>query len=746
MGATAQSRDAPWEVASQIRRAIGKIDRTLYREQTEERRARVDAALQTARTAYQGGLHSAFKELTPEIDTMIGVQFDQLENGARLWSGAEVAWAQNRIWTGLLTGAYQQTIAALATGDLENARLWLGLREYARKTGDAAAGLAVAALAQGDISPVEAKRIVESELLTIYAGEMRRALVEAEKAAQSGYLTQMSGFVGRAQGFFQLLADNMDARLGQEERTKLDNLFARLETARSSGDAKGVIETVAELKQALVAYSPVSLSRDEIERQARLMMRFLNIVHVEYGLGVHDGVVIIPVEYREAVMFRDQAEAILATLQGEIQRISTDNFSALRKTLSDLQKALEAKADPKTVERLALNAHSIVEKVFAIKDDGRSFETSFQILPSILDEIVILARSGDYTGASMKQLEAYSYFDPDIEQRLVPRSPTLALKLENLFWEGSAEHHGLANLIADQAPPDAIKQASDELKTLLEQAHVVLNAKLSATGAFLQALAIVLREGLEAIIVIAALMGALKAAGAKGYKPYLWSGVVAALALSFGIWWAAGKFLTISTSNRELMEGLTALFAAAVLIYVTHWIFHKAYVVDWVTFIKNKVQDTASAGRLLAIASLGFFVVFREGFETVLFFEALMIDTSPAPVLGGFVAGVIGSIGIAVGLLYLGLKLPLGTFFKVTGFLLMALAIIFTGAGIRGLQTANLISATPVPGFPEWPFLQLYLGIYPVAEPLIAQAFVLVLFMGGLFWVKSQAKIESKTV
>ncbi|HID53608.1 MAG TPA: iron permease, partial [Anaerolineae bacterium] len=141
-----------------------------------------------------------------------------------------------------------------------------------------------------------------------------------------------------------------------------------------------------------------------------------------------------------------------------------------------------------------------------------------------------------------------------------------------------------------------------------------------------------------------------------------------------------------------------------------------------------------------------FFVVFREGFETVLFYQALMLESPPHWVLGGFVAGVLSTIAIAWALLKLGQRLPVNRFFAATGALLMLLALIFTGFGIRALQTAGLISATPVPGFPESPFLQLYLGLFPTWESLLAQAALMLLFVCGWLAIHWSARKKANTL
>lgn len=737
--------DTVWQSADTIRQALGRIERTLYRDNNDSNRARAMTQFELAKDAYDVTLHTSFAELPTGLDDRLNSGFDLLHQAIDDWSGVGVVRARNQIWTALLSGSFELTVSAFEKGDLEAARKWLGIREYARASRDTAASLAIDATLSGRMESDRALQIVEGELLRIYAGEMRRALDEAKKAAQSDYSVQLAGFTARANGLFELLASNFASRMGDGRAAEVTELFQNLSQQELDGRTQEIPATILQLSEALLGYSPVALEAKEQERRARLLHRFLGLVYIEYKDGVRNGRITVAVEYHEARLFHQKAALILGDIQGEMIEAAPEEFAQLTSIINEMGQIIDDKESRSRVRELSDISQKIVLDVFDLEASKGGHEIAFQVLPGVLDEIVMLVGAGDYPGAEMKRLEAYSYFDPDIEQRLVPRAPTSALRLESWFWEGRAEQNGLGKLLADGATVDEMTQAVDEMKILLNKAEGILEIKLGAKGAFLQSLAIIVREGLEAIIVIAALIGALNAAGTVGFKPYLWGGVASALVASFATWLAARYFLTISTLNRELMEGVTALLAAAVLIYVTHWIFQKAYVTDWLSFVKGKVQETVGSGRLWAIASLGFFVVYREGFETVLFYEALMIDASPTAVLGGFAAGVLGVAVFAVAILYLGLKLPLHIFFKATGFLLMFLTIIFVGVGIRGLQTAGMVSATPVPGFPEWPFLQLYVGIFPVAETLIAQGSLIVIFAIGLVWLQTRSHTPSAT-
>lgn len=361
------------------------------------------------------------------------------------------------------------------------------------------------------------------------------------------------------------------------------------------------------------------------------------------------------------------------------------------------------------------------------------------MLPDLFDEILLVAQAGDWEEAELKRLEAYALFDPDIEQRLMPRAPALALKMEAGFWEGSAFEPGFGRLIADKGPEEGLTQVAAQMKASTAQAGQVLDSRLSSIGAFLQSLAILMREGLEAVLVLACMIGALKASGTpaggmQGWRLPVSSGVVTAVVASFALWLAVGQLFAMSTLQREFLEGATALIAAGVLVYVTHWMFRKAHVGDWVAEIGRRTSAVTRSGQItnmfggLTVFGLAFLVVFREGFETVLFYEALLADAPAMPVLGGLVLGAVLAMTSAYLILGLEKRLPVTAFFRVTGGLLALMSITLVGSGIRGLQTAALMPATPVPWFPDHAWLQLYLGLYPVSEALLSQAIV----AGGL--------------
>ncbi len=251
-------------------------------------------------------------------------------------------------------------------------------------------------------------------------------------------------------------------------------------------------------------------------------------------------------------------------------------------------------------------------------------------------------------------------------------------------------------------------------------------AGLGDTLTLLSSMMIIVREGLEAVLIIGAILGYMRATRApRRYAGWLAAGVIGAIALSLVAWVAAQTIITLSDANREVIEGITNLLAVAVLFYVTNWLFQKAYVQGWMAFVTEKVGKALSGGSALVMAGLGFIVVFREGLETVLFYQALLFEAPPLSVFLGFVAGaaIIGALAYLI--LRLSQRIPLKPFFTATTVLLLFLAFSFAGAGIHELQEAGVLSETKLAWPPESALLKQTFGLYPTGETLLVQALFL---------------------
>lgn len=266
----------------------------------------------------------------------------------------------------------------------------------------------------------------------------------------------------------------------------------------------------------------------------------------------------------------------------------------------------------------------------------------------------------------------------------------------------------------------------EQIILLLQQAQRAMNeTELAPINVFLLALLILLREGLEALLVVAAIYSVAVKTEQPALKRSVHYGWLAALALGAVTWVVASFVINISGASRELTEGYTALIAAAILFYMGFWMHSKTSAVKWQQFIGQKVSKAMSSGAYLGLSLVVFLAVYREVFETILFYQSLWLQGGAAHQLS-FVSGIAVALlalaALGVGLFKFALKLPLKAFFGSTALLMIALAVIMTGKGVAALQEAGMLSlhhmAAPTVS---------WLGIYPTAQGLMAQAMVLIL-------------------
>jgi high-affinity iron transporter len=313
-----------------------------------------------------------------------------------------------------------------------------------------------------------------------------------------------------------------------------------------------------------------------------------------------------------------------------------------------------------------------------------------------------------------------------IEREVRGRDPSLAAELE-------ADFAALRAAAAAGGGPE-LDAARERLATGLDRAATAMGVGLSRTNLFVQSFVIMLREGLEAILIVGALMAFLAKMGASDRRRHVNAGILAAIVASLLTALALETVFHLSSAHQEALEGATMVVATVVLFYVSYWLLSKMEVVKWTHFVKSKVHDAVTHGSALALGMAAFLAVYREGFETVLFYKALFISAGPgaaaAPVLAGMLAGLVILVVVYVAVNRFGVRLPLKPFFAVTSAFLYYMALVFAGAGIAELQEGGFVPLTPVPGIPRVPAI----GLHPTAETLTAQGVLVALAVVALLW------------
>jgi high-affinity iron transporter len=335
-----------------------------------------------------------------------------------------------------------------------------------------------------------------------------------------------------------------------------------------------------------------------------------------------------------------------------------------------------------------------------------------------------LAAAGDVAAPSAA-LDAYMTFE-QVERSVRAKDPALAAELEADFATLRARAAG--------GSAEQMAEIQERLDAGLEKAETALGGRLGPLNLFVQSFVILLREGLEAILIVGALLTFLVKMGAGHRRRDVHLGVAGAVVASLLTAVALETVFHLSPARQEALEGLTMVLATVVLFYVSYWLLSKMEVVKWNHFVKSKVHHAVSSGSTFALASAAFLAVYREGFETVLFYKALFLagegSAALVPVLAGMAVGTVLLAGVYVAIHRFGVRLPLKPFFGVTSAFLYYMAFVFAGQGIAELQEGGLLPVTPVGGAPRVPAL----GIYPTLESLTAQGVLLILLVAALVW------------
>lgn len=350
------------------------------------------------------------------------------------------------------------------------------------------------------------------------------------------------------------------------------------------------------------------------------------------------------------------------------------------------------------------------------------------IAAAFLRESVDLYKKGDREKAYQKAVDAYIDGYDLAEPALFAKDMGFGRDLEAQFTE-------FRNAIKQGLPAEEIEKRYVDISSKLDRAKQLLTRQdnVSVYYTLINSAFIILREGLEASLIIAAILAMLKVMGANHATRYIHFGWILALLAGGLTWLATQTVLNISGQHRESMEGFITVFAAAALFYVGYWLHTRSETKKWQAFLQDKIKSNLSSKSIFGLVGISFFAVYREAFEVVLFYQALWLqnEDNHQAVLWGFFAGVAVLVAVTLGVLKLGLKVPLKYFFRVTGALLYVMAFIFAGTGIKELQAAGWVSTTPLNFLPQVPSM----GIYPMVETLAAQALILCAFIATSVWM-----------
>ncbi|ACZ42921.1 iron permease FTR1 [Thermobaculum terrenum ATCC BAA-798] len=366
-------------------------------------------------------------------------------------------------------------------------------------------------------------------------------------------------------------------------------------------------------------------------------------------------------------------------------------------------------------------------------------EREVAAIRSLMAESLEAYRAGDreraYTLARAAYLDHFELVE--IPLRIVDSSFTLEMEYKFAHWRSRIE---------DGAPVGEIEQIVRDIDGGLDETLALLQGP-GMTGKALVTIAsfsILFREGLEVILVLAALFGYVRTRDPRLRRPIA-LGALLAIPASIVTWALLSFVLNVAPVGRELLEAVVSLVAVAFLFYVSFWLLQRMEVRHWMEFLRSHVWEAVAAGNASALAVLGFVSVYREGAETALFYQALlwMAENMEAWILLGILlaTAVLAVIGYAI--LWAGARLPVRVFLTTAMVMVMLLSVAMLGNAVRELQDADVISITSLfDTFPRInPFVAQFLGIYPTVETVAAQvALLLVYVIGGVYFYLGPAR------
>jgi high-affinity iron transporter len=368
-----------------------------------------------------------------------------------------------------------------------------------------------------------------------------------------------------------------------------------------------------------------------------------------------------------------------------------------------------------------------------IDDDGDFNRIEAQLARAEAD-----AATGSWATAEADARGAYAIFDLTPELRLRAVAPELATRIEALFWNGGDSGGALFEALAKHASASAVHTRRAALEQALLQAHAVLDSAHSTTAVLVNSAIVVFREGLEALLIVAALGASFVTTGARWRRPIV-AGALAAAPATVLTWLLAGAVLGSFVGYGLQLQAVLDVLALAVLAVMLAWFFQKFC---WTRFVAreharhrrllSRAQTSGGLGPTLGLAAVGFTIVYREGFETVLFLQALRVEAGTGAVIEGVLLGGALTAAIAVLMLRLRRRLPYRRMVVATAALIGVLTVAMTGQAVRSLQLVGWLAITPVHvSLSEADGL--WLGLYPTVQSLLAQlAAALAIVLGAV--------------
>lgn len=481
------------------------------------------------------------------------------------------------------------------------------------------------------------------------------------------------------------------------------------------------------------------LAKNDNKEEVEIIIHLLDHMYKDYPLVIKDGIVLNKSEYVEMqefskivysltdkINFSTKEKTLLLSHILNLQMLiqNKESFLKVDSNIKFLKKEIIKRRGYKTTTTVGTDTNGDLK--FSTHLESSS-ENSLKIATDYLISALKNYNEGENKTARQNALAAYLEGVEPIEARLRTYAPEFLSKLEQQMLQ-------VRQAIEQNKNKFIVEKEVNGALALIEEANQVMgNSSLSYWLTFILSASILLREGLEAFLIIVLILALTQTSGVKKAKTWIHGGWMVAVAMGTAGWFLSGWLINISGQSREIMEGLISLFAVIILSFVGFWLHNNSHAEKWKTFVEEKIEKQLQKGKMYGLAFFSFMVVFREAFESILFLQAINLETIPLNKSAiGF--GVIAAFGLIalLGFLFLrySKKIPVRQLFRYSSWGISLLAVILLGKGIHSIQESGWISLTESPIFVhiDW------LGIYPTIETIVSQLILLCTLL-GLYYI-----------
>jgi high-affinity iron transporter len=737
-GASAQDQSQA-KLATSVNSNLVDAQRDLMLKKTADAQSAVSAAWNDAQQL--ASLFIVDAAATTDLNTALD------DAATAVTNNDEVAFAvaRGKAWTAILRGAMAEAIAAAKQGNADAASAWLLVREFRPTTKfsrpGADATLAVKGLRDGSTTPDDAAAAISADLLDTYQGLLDASLTSAATAVKDGFPISQGQSVGEAFGYWQMLAPEFESQRDATSRADVDTTFESLVSSVLSGDTDAFLQHENDAAAMVESFRATPMSAEEQANRAHQLLLYLSLVSVEYGRGVKGEQVVVDIEIVEAQAFIDAARAAFADLRPALNAIDQSTADQVATALSTLNDQIQAAGKKESVVTAGTikdgtgRVESMLKSIYPADWKSAGGDADFEVISSILDQMETAVAAGQYKLAESSRLQAYAIYESGPEKHLLGFAPNVARQAEELFWQGNGSVNGLAYAIQDEASPKEISEIRAALDQALADGQRRLGAGRPGDGAIVfNAATIVFREGLEAVLILASLLASMIGANARFKKP-LSIGAIGALVATAVLFVLARTVLLSLNKYGEKLEAIVSLVAIGILLLVMNWFFHKVYWTKWIAHhhTRRRMLIGGAAGQMLGLVILGFTSVFREGAETVLFLQALVLDAGTLVVIEGVALGLVATA--VVGALVFGLqaRLPHKKMLTVTGVMIALVLVMMVGNTVHVMQVVGWMPINPIGNviFPYW--AGVWLGAFATWQGVVLQAVSVVFVIGSYF-------------